>query len=96
MITDSLIEIAGTLSNAELEALTEMHRGMVRASVAIYNTTKDIDALAIALKKISDQREFYVNQYTRTPCGDYEHKTFKFDYTERFSIQQEVDTWFNS
>lgn len=94
MITDNLSEIAGGLSDAELEALTEMHRGMVRASVAIYNTDKDIDALAAALNKISKKRGFYEKQYSRLPSGDYKHKTFTFEYQKLFSIEQEVDTWF--
>ena len=95
MITDNLSEVAEDLSDAELEALAEMHRGMVRASFAIYNTTQDIDSLADALNKISIQREFYEQQYSRLPSGDYEHKTFVFEYPKRFSIEQEVDDWLN-
>ena len=95
MITDNLSEVAEDLSDAELEALAEMHRGMVRASFAIYNTTQDIDNLADALNKISMQREFYEQQYSRLPSGDYEHKTFVFEYPKRFSIEQEVDDWLN-
>ncbi|MFC1665533.1 aminotransferase class V-fold PLP-dependent enzyme [Pseudomonadota bacterium] len=95
MITDNLSEIAGSLSDAELEALAEMHRGMVRASVAIYNTTKDIDDLGNALNKISRQRDFYEKQYARLASGDYEHKTFKFEHQKLFSIEHVVDTWLN-
>ncbi len=91
MVTLSLSAEAETLSDEELANLAELHRGMVRASFGIYNTEKDVEALAAALHDLSARREFYKQFYDRLPNGEYEHKTFKFDHVKTFSVQGEVD-----
>ena len=96
MITDELGEIADQLSNEELEALAELHRGMVRASFGIYNNRADVQALADALQNICDNREFYVRQYEKKPDGDYRHRAFNFDCAPLFSAATEVERWLAS
>lgn len=96
MVTEQLSEYAEELSNDELEALAELHRGMVRASFGLYNTRADVDALAEALQNICANREFYLRHYHRTSCGDYCHNTFEFDSTPIFSAQEEVNRWFTN
>ncbi|HEY4491842.1 MAG TPA: aminotransferase class V-fold PLP-dependent enzyme, partial [Acidobacteriota bacterium] len=92
MITQSLAEEAERLSDEQLANLAELHRGMVRASFGIYTTTEDIDALVTALHHITSNKEFYEQQYTRLPSGDYGHKSFQFDHTQYFSVKEEVET----
>lgn len=92
MVTQSLAEEAERLSDEELAHLAELHRGMVRASFGIYNTTNDVDALVAALKHITANKDFYTERYVRLPNGDYGHKTFKFDPAAFFSVKREVDT----
>jgi hypothetical protein len=84
------------LSNEELEALAELHRGMVRASFGIYNTRDDVDALVRALKDIVDNEDFYRQQYHQAACDNFFHNTFKFDSTPVFSTKQAVDTWLDA
>ncbi len=91
MVTISLSEEAEKLSDEELANLAELHRGMVRASFGIYNTEKDVAALAAALHHLSANRAHYQQLYERLPNGEYEHKTFKFDHTQLFSVPGEVD-----
>jgi len=94
MISDDLTEQMGdTLSNDELEALAELHRGMVRASFGIYNTKDDVDLLAAALKDIAERQDFYKNQYKQADCDNFFHKSFSFDSSPVFSAQHEVDRW---
>lgn len=93
MVTESLSLAAENLSDDELERLAELHRGMVRASFGIYNTREDVDALVQALQHISENRNFYQQQYESKPCGDYVHREFQFDHTALFSIRDAVDTW---
>ncbi|WP_423906940.1 aminotransferase class V-fold PLP-dependent enzyme [Candidatus Spongiihabitans sp.] len=93
MITDELGEIADQLSNEELEALAELHRGMVRASFGIYNDSTDVQALVDALQTICNDREFYQQQYEKISAGDYRHKTFNFDCAPLFSAANEVNRW---
>ncbi|MDD9822083.1 MAG: aminotransferase class V-fold PLP-dependent enzyme [Gammaproteobacteria bacterium] len=95
MIADDLGEQMDGLTNEELEALAEMHRGMVRASFGIYNTARDVDALSAALQKICADKEFYQAQYHATDCGDaYIHNTFAFDSRTVFSAKDAVEDWF--
>ncbi|MCP5065503.1 MAG: aminotransferase class V-fold PLP-dependent enzyme [bacterium] len=93
MITEALAEEDDGLSNQELEALAELHRGMVRASFGIYTTRDDIDALATAVRTIAENRGFYEDNYEQLDCGDYVHKTFRFDPARLFSVRGEVDAW---
>jgi selenocysteine lyase/cysteine desulfurase len=94
MITDELSAHADNLSNEELEALAELHRGMVRASFGLYNDEADVDALVSALKQICSNKDFYLGNYQKTDCGDYHHSTFEFDSAPIFSVKDEVSQWF--
>ncbi len=93
MISDELSEAVDQLSNQELEALAELHRGMVRASFGIYNNRVDVVALADAVQQICNDPQFYQQQYQRLPNGDYYHKTFTFEPTTLFSASAEVNRW---
>ncbi len=93
MITDDLGEHMDDLSNEELEALAELHRGMVRASFGIYNTMEDVDALVHAVSEIAAKPSFYQAQYHQAAGDNYFHNTFKFDSTPVFSTRNAVDNW---
>ena len=94
MVSDSLEQYLEELSNEELEAMAEMHRGMVRASFGLYNVEADVDALVVALKQICENKDFYLSQYSENENGDYFHNTFHFDSGPIFSAQDEVNKWF--
>ena len=91
MVMMSFDEVADRLSNEELERLAELHRGMVRASFGIYNTTGDVDMLVDALKAIGARRAALLPLYDVQPDGSYRHRTFTFDHARRFSVKGEVD-----
>ena len=94
MISDDLMEQMGDeLSNEELEALAELHRGMVRASFGIYNNKEDVDHLATALRDIAENKDFYVTQYRQAECENFFHNSFTFDSAPVFSTETEVDRW---
>lgn len=94
MIADDLGKHIDDLSNEELEALAELHRGMVRTSFGLYNDQKDVDALASALRQISDNKEYYQAQYHQPEsCDEYFHNTFEFDSRPIFSARNEVTRW---
>ena len=77
------------LSPGEMEALADLHRGMVRASFAVYNEPADIDALADALTQIIARRDDYTRHYEKTASGDYRHRDFRFNPNEAF----DADEW---
>ena len=93
MITAELGEHMEDLSNAELEALAELHRGMVRISFGLYNTRAEVDALVAALKQICDRREYFTAQYAQVDAETYAHKTFQFNGEEIFSAQAAAAQW---
>ena len=94
MISTDLGEQMGDLSNKELEALAELHRGMVRASFGVYSTAADVDALIKAVQHIRDHKADYLQEYRQDPDGEYRHKTFSFDIDSAFSVRGAVDDWF--
>jgi len=93
MISEDLGEQMEGLTNEELEALAELHRGMVRCSFGIYNTGQDIDILAGALEEIVRNKDYYMVKYRENDCGDYIHESFEFDSTAIFSTTDAVDHW---
>lgn len=93
MISNDLGEQMDGLSNEELEALADLHRGMVRASFGIYNTRQDVDQLVHAMSEIAGNKEFYRSKYWRDEDDNYFHSDFSFDSTRVFSAQSEVDRW---
>ena len=93
MVSEALAAADDGLSAAELEALAQMQRGMVRASFGIYTTHADIDALAAALADIDAARERYAAAYVQTAAGDFRHATFRFTPADFFSIEAAVDQW---
>ena len=93
MIVDDLSEHMDGLTNDELEALAELHRGMVRASFGIYNTRDDVDALIAALSEISRNKDFYYSQYHQAACENFFHNSFEFDSAPVFSASDAVDSW---
>ena len=54
----------------------DRRRGMVRASLGLYNTAADINALVHGIKDIIARQTEYVNQYRINDNNQYEHKTF--------------------
>ena len=93
MISEALAAADDGLTSAELEALAELQRGMVRASFGIYTTRADVDTLATALADIAARRAFYESQYEQLPGGEFQHKTFRFEPARYFSVKGEVDRW---
>jgi len=68
---------------------------MVRASFGIYNTERDVDALADALRQICADKDGYRAQYHESDCGgEYLHNTFRFDSRPVFSAKDAIDHWF--
>lgn len=96
MVMMSLEEAADALSNDELERLAEERRGMVRASFALYNTERDVDALVAALTEIVARRDEILPRYERLPNGDYRHRSFSFDAASAYRTRDVVDEWLSA
>ncbi|HNO23463.1 MAG TPA: hypothetical protein PKK94_10815, partial [Leptospiraceae bacterium] len=54
---------------ADAEAQIQPWRGMVRASLGLYSTEDDIDALLTGVRDVRDQAEYYRAQYLADRAG---------------------------
>lgn len=75
-------------------ALADIKRkqGMVRASLGLYSSTADIDALLTGLNDLIARREYYRNLYQADSEGNYHHKTFMMPATDLFNPLQILET----
>ena len=58
-------------------------RGMVRISLALYNTSDDIDKVITALSEISENIAEYRGQYHALDDGSYRHKSFTVNWKKQ-------------
>ena len=65
------------------EALVNSRRGMVRTSLSAYNSEQDIDALLIALTKITEDISDYRKFYQMNSDGSFSHLSFNLDWREQ-------------
>lgn len=91
MVMMSLEASSADLSNAELERLAEIHRGMVRASFGIYNTERDVDALVSGLCWIASRRDELLGRYERLSDGTFRHMSFTGDGPHTYSTHEAVN-----
>jgi len=56
----------------------DQYRGMLRASIGIYSSIKDIDHLLGALQRICNNSEYYTTSYVYDE--EFRHKTFRLNY----------------
>lgn len=69
---------------------------MVRASFALYNTERDVDALVAALTEIGARRDEILPRYERLPNGDYRHRSFTFDPASIYCTRDVVEEWLSA
>ncbi len=62
------------------EAYINRKRGMVRASISLYNTESDIELLINSVREIAANRQDYEGLYRPIEDGSYEHLEFKLDW----------------
>jgi len=68
------------------EAYINCKRGMVRASVSLYNTTGDVARLCGALQEIVNDIDTYKPLYQANCDGSYQHRHFKLDWRRELSL----------
>jgi len=91
MIMDDLLEMVEDIEMEDIESVYHLKRGMVRASIAIYTTEEDVDALVEALKDITSRKDHYKSFYHVDKRDEYIHNSFQIDHTSQFSIENCID-----
>lgn len=99
MVSDDMMkQLDGGLedmTNEQLDALADLHRGMVRASFGIYNDEADVVTLCEALRNIVKEREQYESEYEYLGDDVFRHRSFTFDQARVFNTRSAVDKWFS-
>lgn len=68
------------------ESLLNRKRGMVRASISLYNSISDIERLLTAIKDIGEQISRYQPLYSAQPDGSYTHNSFELDWQAQLEL----------
>lgn len=74
------------VSEDQQEWFINRKRGMVRASLSLYNSKQDVDALTSALMEINRNLNDYKNNYRALNNGSYQHKTHSLDWRKALNI----------
>ncbi|KAA1243937.1 aminotransferase class V-fold PLP-dependent enzyme [Aquimarina sp. RZ0] len=78
------------LWDIENEDEVNFFKGMVRVSLGLYSTKKEIEVLIKALEYIVQNLDFYLTQYSANKEGIYQHKLKEIDIKDSFDINQEL------
>lgn len=87
LIKETLWELdLSDIPEQQQEAYINRKRGMVRASISLYNTTEDVRVLAKAIKEIIASIKTYVPLYKVNNDGSYQHTEFKLDWRRELGL----------
>ncbi|NND00824.1 MAG: hypothetical protein HKN85_11645 [Gammaproteobacteria bacterium] len=64
----------------QMTAFINQKRGMVRASISLYNDSGDVELLVSALTDINTNIDAYRSHYTAQEDGSYTHNSFVVDW----------------
>ena len=92
MIMDDLLDFVETVNIDDIDQVYQLKRGMVRASFALYSRESDVIALIMAVKDISERKDYYRSHYEVDSSEKYVHSSFSLDHAESFSVQETVST----
>ncbi len=76
---------------ADAEALIQPWRGMVRASLGLYSTDEDIEALLTGVRDLLAHPDHYRAQYQVDNDGNFHHRTFAVSADALFDLEATVE-----
>lgn len=76
LLKPELWELDLDLDTGDAEALIQPWRGMVRASLGLYSTEEDIEALLTGVRDLLAHPDHYRAQYQADGDGNFRHRTF--------------------
>ncbi len=68
-------------------------QGMVRASLGLYTTAEDIEALLAGLRDLQARPDYYLTQYAMNAEGDFHHRTFIVPAEALFDPEAVLRRW---
>jgi selenocysteine lyase/cysteine desulfurase len=74
------------IAEEQQESFISRKRGMVRASLSLYNTPADVSRLLDAIKQINLELDYYTQYYQANDEGVYSHKRYKLDWQKELEL----------
>jgi cysteine desulfurase/selenocysteine lyase len=68
------------------ETFINSKRGMVRASLSLYNSPDDVERLVAAITKIGSNLEYYTQHYSADSDGAYSHMNYQLDWKKELGL----------
>ena len=90
-VKDCLVE---ELWDIEDESAVNLYRGMVRVSLGLYTTEKDLEFFVQSIKKIIENIDFYRMQYELIDKSNYKHRDFDNDLKDYFDIEKKIKNYY--
>ena len=90
-VKDCLVE---ELWDIEDESAVNLYRGMVRVSLGLYTTEKDLEFFVQSIKKIIENIDFYRMQYELIDKSNYKHRDFNNDLKDYFDIEKKIKNYY--
>lgn len=76
----------GEVDEEQQEGFINRKRGMVRASISLYNTPQDVARLVSAVEEICGSIEQYEPLYSANQDGSYNHKSYRLDWQAELGL----------
>jgi len=80
---------------ADAASLLERRQGMVRASLGLYTTDDDIDALLAGVRDLLARPDYYRDLYEPDASANFQHRTFKIPVEALFDPEAELERIFD-
>ena len=75
-----------SIAEQEQEAYLNRKRGMVRASISLYNTESDVSRLISAIRQINQDLPYFTSNYNAQNDGSYRHKHHALDWSVELGL----------
>lgn len=95
LLKPELWELDLDLDGDDAEALTKPWQGMVRASLGLYSTEEDIEALLNGIRDLLAHPDFYRAEYQADSDGNFQHRSFTVSAASLFDPETALDRALN-
>ncbi|MFT6407010.1 MAG: selenocysteine lyase/cysteine desulfurase [Arenicella sp.] len=87
MLKDELWQLdLSHIAEEQQEHFINRKRGMVRASLSLYNTRSDVQRLISAISKINSNMPYYTEHYRANNDGSYSHSSYKLEWQKELGL----------
>jgi len=88
LLKDELWQLnLGDIAEDQQEQFINRKRGMVRASISLYNTSADVRRLVDAIMTINADLSYYIKDYEAQEDGSYTHRHYQLDWLKELGLK---------